>query len=173
MLDFIKTHMHPPAPPAPQQGQFQGHYPHCPSPRQPKSTGATERKRTWNEPFHPGTKYRTAWTFLEPTLRGPRVSLLLRNKGLVFKSFHKQTAPHTISHVAFSAIVCSFQFRTYPIIYLWSGRPGVGDSSYRKCFCDCRPKANLGADGCTAESVRMPQGGQAGRERPSGKITQV
>lgn len=32
----------------------------------------------------------------------------------------------TILRVVFSFSVCSFQFRIYPIIYLLSGRPGMG-----------------------------------------------
>lgn len=79
---------------------------------------------------------------------------------------------HTTLRVVFFFIVCSFQFRIYPIIYLLSGRPGMGDSSYRKCFCDCRPKAKPGAEGrrLAKRGVHVLEGETA---PPHSKITQV
>lgn len=148
---------------------------------QPKTHGATRWKRTWNMPFHSGAKYHTALTFLEHCesalgFTTNRVSLLLRNKGQVLSSFtckHRHSEKHTHYSTCSFVIVCSFQFRTYPIIYLLSGRPGTGDSNYRKCFCNRRPKANPGADGSSAIGRVCARGGPAGRERLPGKTTQV
>lgn len=168
----VRFHYHTcghPAPPAPKHVKFQGALPLLPFfPTTQNPSGPQGGRDLGTCPFIPAfilyspdfstTIFESALGFM--TERVP----LLRNKGLVLSSFtHKrprlEKSAHPALHVIFSVVVCSFQFRTYPIIYLLSGGLGTGDSSFRKCFCAPRPKANPGADGSPAKGVHVHRRG--------------
>lgn len=62
---------------------------------------------------------------------------------------------HTTLRVVFSFIVCSFQFRIYPIIYLLSGRPGMGVPVTGNASVTAGPKQSLEQRAAYPRGVHM------------------